>query len=124
MKDGKNKTERRAEPRIPIKIPVKYLQEDDKAVLKTIAEWRNTKKHGYTLDVSLGGMSVVVDQYLQVGTILNFDLFLLDSVSVATLYAEVRWVSQKSAGLRFLLMKEKELEALRAFLMKSKAHKA
>ena len=124
MKDGKNKTERRTEPRIPIKIPVKYLQEEGKAALKTVAEWRNTKKHGYTLDISLGGMSVVVDQYLEVGTILNFDLFLLDSVSVATLYAEVKWVGKKSAGLRFLLMKEKELDALKAFLMKTKVQKA
>lgn len=122
MPEANLSIERRATPRISVKIPVKYRLEDGKEVLKTIDEWRKTERNAYTLDLSLGGMRIVVDQPLSVGDILQFELFILDKVNRAAVYAEVKWVNEMGAGLRFLMMPEEELEALKAFLDKSANH--
>jgi hypothetical protein len=121
MPDANISMERRVNPRIAIKIPVKYRLEEDKEVVKTIEEWRNTQKHAHTLDMSLSGMSIILDHYLAMGTILRFDVYLLDKVNVATIYAEVKWVNPNGTGVKFLMMKDKELEALKMFLEKSSA---
>lgn len=111
--------EKRGTPRISIKIPVKYRLEEDQVVRETIAEWQRKEKNAYTLDMSLGGMRIVVDQSLMAGEILRFDLFLLDKTNVVTIYAEVKWTDEKSAGLHFLMMKNEEMEYLKDFLEKS-----
>lgn len=108
--------DRRINPRISIKVPVKYRLEKDKKVLKKIEEWRHNKEHAYTLDMSLSGMNIVVDQPLTKGEVMHFEVFLLDKKRVLTLYAEVKWANKKSAGLHFLLMKDEEKEGLRTFL--------
>ena len=118
MPEANISMERRETPRISVKIPVKYRLEDDKEVLKTIKEWRQSEKNAYTLDVSLGGMSIVVDQPLSKGDILCFEIYLLDQKNVVTVYAEVKWTQKKEAGLRFLMMRDNDMEALRAFLGK------
>ena len=119
MPEANISVERRVQPRISIKIPIKYRLEKNKAVLKTIEEWRGSEKHAYTLDLSLGGMSIVMDQKVAVGTILCFEVFFLDAVNVMTIYAEVKWTDAGGIGLHFLMMKDTELEALKAFLEKS-----
>lgn len=118
MNEGQLSIERRATPRLSVKIPVKYRLEDDQKVLKTIQEWRK-KQNAYTLDVSLGGMNLVVDHPLAVGQILEFEVYLLDPVKVVSIYGEVRWANEKEAGLKFVMAKDEDLEALQAFLRKS-----
>lgn len=122
MPDAHLSIERRVHPRISIKVPVKYRSEEDRNVLKTIEKWRSSEKNAYTLDLSVGGMNLVLDQTLRIGEILKFDLYLLDGVVMVTVYAEVKWSNPKGTGLRFLMMPEDEQSALKAFLEKSALH--
>lgn len=118
MPEANISVERRIQPRISVKIPIKYRLEEDKAVFKTIQEWRSTEKHAYTLDLSLGGMNIVMDQQVAIGTILSFEIFLLDTITSMTIYAEVKWTNARGTGLRFLMMKDAEMNALKSFLEK------
>lgn len=86
-------------------------------------EWRGVERHGFTVDLSLGGMNLVVDDPIEVGEVLRFDVFLLDRKEVLSLYGAVRWSNEKGVGLRFLGMKPEEMEALEAFLNKVYSNK-
>ncbi len=119
MPEAKMSMERRENPRFAMKIPVKYCLEKDKEVIKVITEWRKEAKNAYTLDMSLGGMKIVVDQPLSMGDLLKFELYLLDKVNVVTIFAEVMWSGPDCAGIRFLMIKPEELDALKVFLEKS-----
>ena len=119
MPEANLSVERRRTPRLSVKIPVKYRLEEDGEVIQKIEEWRKKEQNAYTLDMSLGGMSVIVDQPLTVGKILRVDIYLLDQTNVATVYAEVKWANKEGAGVQFLMVKKEELEALRAFLEKA-----
>ena len=111
--------DRRSKQRVPVKIPVTYRLETDEKILRTVEEWRGARKHAFTLDLSLQGMRLAAGRELEKGMVLRFDLFLLGKVQVASIYAAVRWVRDGQAGLRFLMMKEKEMGALDEFLKNS-----
>jgi c-di-GMP-binding flagellar brake protein YcgR len=116
MPKAKISIDRRTNPRLSVKIPVKYQLVDDKKVLKGIEDWRQSERHGFTLDLSMGGMQLVVDQPLPVKTVLKFDIYIMDKSRVISVYAEVMWTNEKGTGLRFLMMKTAEEEALKTFL--------
>lgn len=118
MPKAKITIERRENPRFAIKIPIKYRLEQNKKVLKKIEDWRQTEKNAFTLDMSLGGMRIAVDQPLTVGDVLQFDIYLLDKSNVVSVYANVIRTDKLNAGLKFLMMKDEEREALKTFLGK------
>jgi c-di-GMP-binding flagellar brake protein YcgR len=119
MPKTKIATNRRDNPRVSIKIPVKFFLVEEKKVLKKIEDWRESKKCGFTLDLSLGGMQIVADHYLAVGSVLEFKIYILDKVKVVTVYARAVWTNKNSTGLHFLLMKPAEMDALTSFLEKA-----
>ena len=84
-----------------------------------MGEWKKSEETTYTLNLSADGSHLAIDKPLAVGEILRFDLYLLDRITAATIYAEVKWADEKGVGLRFLMMPEDEKEALKAFLEKS-----
>ncbi len=110
--------ERRGTPRFPIKLPVKYRLELNKKVLKKIEDWKKNEKNAYTLDVSLGGMRIAVDQPLEAGNVIQFDIYLLDKSNIVKVYANVIRADKESASLKFLIMKDEERDALKCFLEK------
>jgi c-di-GMP-binding flagellar brake protein YcgR len=116
MPKSKIAVNRRDNPRVSIKIPVKFLLIEDKKVLKKIEDWRDSKKHGFTLDLSAGGMQLAAEHHLTVGSVLEFKIYILDKVKVVTVYARVVWTNKNSSGLHFLLMKPAEKDALTSFL--------
>jgi c-di-GMP-binding flagellar brake protein YcgR len=118
LSSTKKKAERRNHPRHDVKIPVKFRCEKSEGIYKSLEDWRGIERHGFTLDLSLGGMSLVVDDPLQVGEVLRFDLYLLDKKEVVSLFGAVRWSNEKGVGLRFLGVKPEEMEALGEFLSK------
>ncbi len=118
MPEAKMSMEKRANPRISLKIPVKYRLVEDEAEIRNIEEWRKLEQNTYTLDMSLGGMYIAVDQPLKVGNIIKFDIYLLDMTNVEGIYAEVAHADQKGAGLHFLMMKNNDREIMKAFLDK------
>ena len=119
MTDANMSMEKRAEPRLSIKIPVKYHLVEDKVEIKDIAEWRNSEKNAYTLDMSLGGMYIAVDHPLKLRQIIKFDVFLLDKKKILGVYAEVVRVDAERAGLHFLMMKNDDRDFLQSFLDKT-----
>lgn len=110
---------RRDNPRVSIKVPVKFVPADDKKVLKKIEDWRESRKHGVTLDLSTDGMQLAAEHRMKVGSVLEFNIYILDKVNVVTVYAQVMWTHKNSAGLHFLLMKPTERDALTSFLQKA-----
>jgi len=110
---------RRDNPRVPIKVPVKFVPAEDKKVLKKIEDWRESRKYGVTLDLSTDGMQLAANHHLTVGSVLEFNIYILDKVNVVTVYARVVWANKNSAGLHFLLMKPAEKDALTSFLQKA-----
>ncbi len=110
---------RRVNPRVLIKVPVKFVPAEDKKVSKKIEDWRESKKCGFTLDLSTGGMQLAADHHLTVGSVLEFNIYILDKVKVVTVYAKVVWTNKNSTGLHFLLIKPAEMDALTSFLQKA-----
>jgi hypothetical protein len=115
MIKAKMTMERRGDPRFVMKIPVKMRLEQDEKVLQSIDDWRQTENNAYTMDVSLGGMQIAVDQPLTVGDVHQFDINLLNKTKTVSVYAKVIRADKKSAGLQFLMLKDNEKEALKAF---------
>lgn len=118
MQEGNLSMEKRADPRISVKIPVKFRSVKNQGEIKTIEQWRKTEKNTYTLDLSLGGMYITVDQPLTVGSIKKFDVFLFDEKNSVAVYAEVVRADETGAGLHFLMMTDPEREFLQSFLDK------
>jgi hypothetical protein len=112
-------TNRRDNPRVSIKVPVKFFPAEDKKALKKIKDWRASKEYGVTLDLSTEGMQLAAGHHLEVGSVLEFKIYILDKVSVVTVYARVVWAYKNSAGLHFLLMKPAEMDALTSFLKRA-----
>ncbi len=121
MPEAYTSIERRGNPRVSIKVPVKYRWIIGGENIKNVEEWRATEQNAYTLDMSLGGMFIAVEQPLKVGNIFKFDIFLLDMKDVVALYGEVVRVDNKGAGLQFLMMSNDSREALQIFLLKAAA---
>jgi len=87
-------------------------------VLAKIEDWKNSKKHAYTLDISLGGMFIAVDKLLKKGSIIKFEIFLFHKTNKVEVYAKVVRVDDNGVGLQFLMMTNAEREFLQDFLNK------
>ena len=111
--------EKRATPRVPIKIPVKFRVMYDYAEMAAIAAPSHYQENAHTLDLSLEGMYLSLDQPLEVGNVIQSEIFLLDKEASVTTYAEVAWTDDEGAGIHFLLMASEERESLGDFLDKS-----
>lgn len=109
-------TEKRANPRVVVKLPVKYRMLEDKTEIKSIVQMKNKDQSGQTIDVSLGGMYIVSEKALDVGVMLRIDISLQDHKKPITAFAEVVWANETGGGLRFLTIKDEDIASLRAFL--------
>ena len=111
--------EKRAHPRVPVKIPVTYRVVEDMAGIQSILEMRKNETSTQTLDISLGGMYIVAEQALSIDTILHLDIALPGKSKKITAYGEVAWSKESGAGLRFMMIKNEDLESLKEFLNES-----
>lgn len=118
MPRAKISTERRSNPRFSIKVPVKYRLAGHGEML-SVDEWRKSEKNAVTLDLSLGGMQIVVEESLKMGSLLKFNIYLLDKKNVIEVYAKVAWANQTGTGLKFLMIKSEDAEHLKSFLNKT-----
>ena len=111
--------EKRAYPRISVKIPVKYRLIEDQNEIKTILERRKSEQTAHTMDVSLGGMYLVTVHSLSVGVLLRIEFMFHGKTKPLTAMAEVVWSNETGAGLRFLTMKEQDTDELKRYLDES-----
>ncbi|HTC21310.1 MAG TPA: PilZ domain-containing protein [bacterium] len=110
--------EKRIHPRVSIKIPVKFRVIEDQKELETVFERKKKEQTTRTMDVSLGGLYIVADQILNVGSILRLDVSLPEKSSLISAFAEVVWANETGGGLHFLAMKEDDVEFLKNYLTK------
>jgi c-di-GMP-binding flagellar brake protein YcgR len=119
MPDANMFVEKRIHPRISVKIPVKYRIIEDQKELETVFERKKKEQTTRTMDVSLGGLYIVADQVLNVGSILRLDISLPEKSSLISAFAEVVWANETGGGLHFLAMKEDDVEFLKNYLTKN-----
>lgn len=112
MTDQKKFEEKRAHERVPLKLPVRYRVLDEKDPPRNPAELAKSENQSQTLDTSLGGLCVAQDGRLSAGHILNLKLLLPGRNEMITAFADVVWATQSLAGLKFLAVREKDLELL------------
>lgn len=115
--------EKRVHPRVSVKIPVKYRVIEDQKELETVFERRKKEQTTRTMDMSLGGLYIVADSVLNIGSILRLDISLPEKTSIISAFAEVVWANETGAGLHFLAMKEDDVENLKHYLGKNSGDK-
>ncbi len=108
--------EKRVHPRVSVKIPVKYRVIEDQKEIETVFERKKREQTSQTMDVSLGGLYLVADQVLNVGSILRLDITLPEISHVISAFAEVVWSNETGGGLHFLAMKEEDVDSLKNYL--------
>jgi len=111
--------EKRIHPRVSVKIPVKYRLIEDQKELDSVFERRKREQTSNTMDVSLGGLYIVAEQVLKVGSILRLDISVPNRPSLISAFAEVVWANETGGGLHFLAMREEDVESLKAYLTKN-----
>lgn len=115
--------EKRVHPRVSVKIPVKYRVIEDQKELETVFERRKKEQTTRTMDMSLGGLYIVAETILNIGSILRLDISLPEKTSLISAFAEVVWSNETGAGLHFLAMKEDDVENLKNYLSKASSDK-
>jgi|SRR5581483_11177458 len=118
MPDANMFVEKRVHPRISVKIPVKFRVIEDQKEIETVFERRKKEQTTKTMDVSLGGLYIVADQLLNLGSILRLDISVPQKESLISAFAEVVWANDTGGGLHFLAMKEEDVEFLKNYLNK------
>jgi c-di-GMP-binding flagellar brake protein YcgR len=116
MPDANMFLEKRVHPRVSVKIPVKYRVIEDQKEIETVFERKKREQTSQTMDVSLGGLYLVADQVLNVGSILRLDITLPEISHVISAFAEVVWSNETGGGLHFLAMKEEDVDSLKNYL--------
>ncbi len=123
MPDANMFLEKRVHPRISVKIPVKYRVIEDQKEIETVFERKKREQTSQTMDVSLGGLYLVADQVLNVGSILRLDISLPGHSVMISAFAEVVWSNETGGGLHFLAMKEEDVDSLKNYLSQTQPGK-
>ena len=108
--------EKRIHPRVSVKIPVKYRIIEDQKEIDSVFERRKKEQTTKTMDVSLGGLYIVAESVLNIGSILRLDISVPAKASIISAFAEVVWANETGGGLHFLAMKEEDVESLKNYL--------
>jgi c-di-GMP-binding flagellar brake protein YcgR len=123
MPDANMFLEKRVHPRVSVKIPVKYRVIEDQKEIETVFERKKREQSSQTMDVSLGGLYLVADQVLNVGSILRLDITLPQNSHLISAFAEVVWSNETGGGLHFLAMKEEDVDSLKNYLSQTQTGK-
>ncbi len=108
--------EKRVHPRVTLKIPVKYRVIEDQKEIENVHERKINVLTSHTFNVSLGGLYLVPDHVLNVGSVLRMDITLPEISDMFSVYAEVVWTNDTGAGLHFEAIKEEDLDTLKEYL--------
>jgi c-di-GMP-binding flagellar brake protein YcgR len=109
--------DKRVHPRVSLKMHVKYLVLNNKKEYTTILDRQKEERISHSVDVSLGGMYLVADHTLPVGSNLRMNIYLPDHSHTIGAYAEVVWSNATGGGLQFEAIKDEDVERLRECLL-------
>lgn len=113
--------EKRVHPRVSVKVAVKYRVIEEQREIESVFERKNRDKTSQTLDVSLGGLYLVADQVINVGSILRLDIDIPGQSSKVSAFAEVVWSNDSGLGLHFLAMKDGDVDTLKNYLSQAQS---
>ena len=121
MLDTNRLSERRAHPRVPVKLLVKYKMFESDEESMSVPEPQKKFRTSHTQDVSLGGLFLVTDQALGVDDFLRLDISLPEHSPEIHTFAVVVWTNRKGGGLHFEAIKNEDVETLRRCLSRINA---
>ena len=104
--------EKRAHERVSLKLPLRYRILDDTVPARHVKEIIQSESPSQTMDTSLGGLCVTQDGRLKPGQLVNLKLILTDMHETITAFADVVWANESAAGLKFLAVKQRDLDLL------------
>jgi c-di-GMP-binding flagellar brake protein YcgR len=107
--------EKRTYRRISETIPVKYRLIEDPRELISLPE-RKEEKTVQCKDISTGGLCVVTDQFVEVGSTLRLDISFPTIPHLISAYAEVVWADETGEGLKFLAIKEDDQNKIKNYI--------
>ncbi len=116
MSDGSGSTDNRAHARIKISLKIKYLMHEEVGEFQGLEDLRKLEKNAEVLDLSLGGMQIVINRPLPIGSFLRVYLYLPNVTKGLGINSEVVWSKQDKAGLCFVLVNNENLRILKDFL--------
>ena len=116
MPEANMVVEKRLHPRFTLKIPLKYRVIEETNEMKKALEHNQKDQISHTFDVSLGGVYLVADHVLDVGSILRMEITIPKTSQIISAYAQVVWSNESGGGLHFESMKVQDEEALKKYL--------
>lgn len=114
MGEGNLFVERRAHPRVPLVLPVKYRKVEEQGELQTLRD-RRKNSESFTKDISLGGMYITPRDPVAKGDILRLELTLEKERTISA-FVEVVWCSENGCGLHFLAIRDEDLQMLKQLM--------
>ena len=112
MSNGTRFVEKRSNPRVPIKIPLKFRLLDGAKDPATISGMRKTEISSQAVDASLGGMYIILEQKLDIGNIMSLHFTLPEIPGELSAFAEVVWGNESGVGVHFLALKPEDMQSL------------
>ncbi len=119
MPDAFLLNEKRTQPRITVKIPITFKVITSHGKIESILDRENKEYVSRTADISLGGMFILAGLRLTKGNILSLELLLPGPEKKLKAFAEVLWTNEMGGGVRFLAMKEDDMNAFKEYLEKA-----
>ena len=111
--------EKRAYPRVALEIPLKCRLMEGAINAESISDMRKKTISSKSIDVSLGGMYILAEKPLDVGTGMALDFSLPENPARLSAFAEVVRAKEEGAGIQFLALKEADMKSLKATLAKA-----
>jgi len=112
--------EKRNNPYLFLKLPLKYWVIEDSNEIKWVREKDKNKRISHAFNLSLRGLYLVSNIVLEVGNTLRLMMKLPENSREMMVYAEVVWTNETGGGIKFKFIKEEDLDALNNCL--SRAH--
>ena len=116
MFDSNQFLERRVHPRVSLLTPVRYLVIEDQKSNEMAFDPNKSEQTSQTMDISLGGVYLLADHSLKVGSILRLDITLPEISYLISVYAEVVWSNDTGGGLHFEVVLQDDLNVLKKYL--------
>ncbi len=116
MAEGNVFLDKRAHSRVLVKLPVTFKVLDEKLNDKARHSMGEPQRDAESWDTSLGGMYIISKEPLKSKDHLSLKISLPKSENPLIVLADVVWADKSGAGLRFVAMKEEDVQLLEAYL--------
>lgn len=105
--------EKRAQSRLPVKLPIQYRLLDNP---EQVEKYRGKVALGKDLSQDGLFLKISPDKSLQTGEVIRLDITLPEIAKHLFAFAEVMWVNRLGAGVRLMLMPDEDRQYLNSYL--------